>query len=65
MPANGDGVATQGYLVTDAQTPWAASAQTDPPKEAALSKHILIVPDDCPRALEGYRKQFPVISQCL
>lgn len=35
-PTNGDDVAKQGYLVTDAQTPWAAAATDDPDKEAAI-----------------------------
>lgn len=40
MPTNGDGVAQQGYLVTDAQTPWAAAAQDDPEKEAAIAEFM-------------------------
>ncbi len=43
MPTNGDGVAEQGYLVTDAQTPWAASAQTDPAKEAAIAEFLKFI----------------------
>lgn len=43
MPSNGDGVAQQGYLVTDAQTPWAASAQTDPAKEAAIVEFMKFI----------------------
>lgn len=43
MPTNGDGTAQQGYLVTDAQTPWAASAQTDPAKEAAIAEFMKFI----------------------
>ncbi len=43
MPTNGDGVADKGYLVTDAQTPWAASAQDDPAKEAAIVEFMKFI----------------------
>lgn len=43
MPTNGDGVAEPGYLVTDAQTPWAASAQEDPEKEAAIAEFMKFI----------------------
>lgn len=43
MPTNGDGVADKGYLVTDAQTPWAAAAQEDPAKEAAIVEFMKFI----------------------
>ena len=35
-PTFGDGVVDNGFLVTDAQTPWACAKQSDPAKEAAV-----------------------------
>ncbi len=42
-PTNGDGVAEPGYLVSDAQTPWAASAQDDPEKEEAIVEFLKFI----------------------
>ena len=43
MPTNGDGVAEQGYLVTDAQTPWAAAATDDPAKAEAIVEFMKFI----------------------
>ena len=43
MPTNGDDVAEQGYLVTDAQTPWAAAATDDPAKQEAIVEFMKFI----------------------
>lgn len=51
-PTNGDDVAQPGYLVTDAQTPWAATATDDPDKEAAIVEFMkYITSEDATRTL--------------
>lgn len=44
-PTFGDGKVSAGFTVTDAQTPWAASAQTDKSKEAAIVKFMKFITD--------------------
>ena len=51
-PTNGDDVAQPGYLVTDAQTPWAAAATDDPDKEAAIVEFMkYITSEDATKTL--------------
>lgn len=51
-PTNGDDVAQPGYLVTDAQTPWAAVATDDPAKEAAIVEFMkYITSEDATKTL--------------
>ncbi|ADK83271.1 ABC transporter substrate-binding protein [Sediminispirochaeta smaragdinae] len=42
-PTFGDGVVKPGFTVTDAQTPWAASTQTDKAKEEAIVEFMKFV----------------------